>query len=261
VGTCLRDLWHARELILTLAEREMRARYKQAMLGLAWAILTPIALMLVFTLFFERVAKVNTGGSPYPVFAYLGLLPWTFFSTSVSQGGLSLVQNLSLLNRVYFPREVFPIAGMLVAGFATTVSSMVLVLLFLIYGISPKVTFAWVPVLLFIQTAFTLGVTLAVSAAVVYLRDIRHVLPLALQVGLFATPVAFGITAVPRAWTHAYVAVNPLAGVIDGYRTTLLMGEAPKLDLIAIAAIVSIAVLLGGYAFFKRLEGGFADVA
>jgi ABC-type polysaccharide/polyol phosphate export permease len=255
------EVWHARELVRTLAERELRARYKQAVLGLAWALITPLALMLVFTLFFNRAVDVKTGGVPYPLFAYLGLLPWTFFSTSVSQGGQSLIQNIPLLNKVYFPREVFPMASVGVAGLDTSVALLPLAGLFAIYGFLPKATSFWVPVLLLIQVAFTLGMTLIVSAIVVYLRDLRHALPVLLQIGLFATPVAYPIGFIPESLRVIYVVVNPLAAVIDGYRRSILQGLGPDWDLVVPAAISALVVLVVGYLVFKRLETGFADVA
>jgi ABC-type polysaccharide/polyol phosphate export permease len=256
-----RAVWRARELVRTLAERELRARYKQAMLGLAWALITPLALMLVFTLFFNRVAQVETGGAPYPLFSYLGLLPWTFFSTSVSQGGQSLIQNIPLLNKVYFPREVFPTASVAVAGMDSAVALLALGGLFAFYGFLPRITTLWVPVLLLVQVAFTLGVTLVVSAVVVYLRDLRHALPVLLQIGLFATPVAYGIDFVPGSLRMLYVVLNPLAAVIDGYRRTVLLGLGPDWDLVLPAAISALVVLTLGYLLFKRMEAGFADVA
>jgi len=257
----VRDVWRARELVRTLAERELRARYKQAMLGLAWALITPLALMVVFTLFFNRVAQVETGGAPYPLFSYLGLLPWTFFSTSVSQGGQSLIQNIPLLNKVYFPREVFPTASVGVAGLDSAVALVALGGLFAITGFLPRATSFWVPVLLLIQVVFTLGVTYVVSAVVVYLRDLRHALPVLLQMGLFATPVAYGIDFVPESFRTLYVVLNPLGAVIDGYRRTVLWGLGPDWGLVLPASISAVVVLLVGYLLFKRMETGFADVA
>jgi ABC-type polysaccharide/polyol phosphate export permease len=261
VGPALRELWRARELVLALAERELRVRYKQAVLGFAWAVVTPLTLMVVFTLFFNRVARVDTGGAPYPLFAYVGLIPWMFFSTSVNVGGQSLLTNMTLLNKVYCPREVFPTASVLVAGFDSLVALVALGVLFLVTGYVPKPTSLWVPVLAGVQVAFTLGVVLLVSALVVYLRDLRHALPIALQLGLFATPVAYGIDVVPASLRTAYAVVNPLAPVIDGYRRTVLFGQSPAWDLVGMAAGSAAIVLAGGYLLFKRLEVGFADVA
>jgi len=256
------ELWRSRELIRTLAEREIRARYKQAFLGASWAVITPVVLMVVFTVFLKRVAKIDTMGVPYPLFSYLGLLPWTFFSTSVNSGGQSLVSNSSLLNKVYCPREVFPVATVFVAGFDALISTGILGLLFAIYTFPPKITSLWVPVLFIIQIGFTVGVTLAISAVVVYLRDLRQALSILLQLGLFATPVAYGIDdIVPVGFQQIYSAINPLAAVIDGYRRTVVLGLAPRWELVWPAAITTVIVLIVGYSLFKRLETGFADVA
>ncbi|MGH9023204.1 MAG: ABC transporter permease [Acidimicrobiia bacterium] len=256
------EMWHSRELVRTLAEREIRARYKQAFLGFSWAVITPIVLMIVFTVFLKRVARIDTHGVPYPLFSYLGLLPWTFFSTSVNSGGQSLVSNSSLLNKVYCPREVFPIASVFVAGFDAMISTGILGLLFAIYTYAPKATTLWVPVLFLIQIGFTVGLTLFVSGILVYLRDLRQALPIMLQLGLFATPVAYGIDdIVAKPWRPLYCALNPLAAVIDGYRRAVVFGQAPRWELVGPAAATTIVVLVVGYLLFKRLETGFADAA
>ena len=256
-----RDLWRVRELVRTLAERDLRARYKQAALGMMWAVLTPLALMLVFTLFLQRVAKFDTGGVPYALFSYLGLLPWTFFSTSVSIGGQSLVSNSTLLNKVYCPREVFPLASVVAAGFDMAVAALVLAVLFAISGFAPKATAVWVPVLLPIQILFTISITLIVSSVLVYLRDLRHVLPIVLQLGLFASPVAYGMSVIPSSFRGIYSAINPLAAVIDSYRRTVLLGLPPDWKLLAPAAATTVVLFAVAYTFFKRMETGFADVA
>lgn len=257
----LRELWNSGELIRSLAERELRVRYKQAILGIAWAVVTPLALMVVFSLFFTRVARVDTGGAPYALFAYLGLIPWTFFSTSVSQGGQSLIQNMSLLNKVYCPREAFPLASVVVAGIDATLATLILAVLFPLTGYTPKSTSIFVPLLLLVQVMFTLGLALIVSAVVVYLRDLRHALPIILQLGLFVTPVAYGIEVIPESVRWVYALLNPLAPVIDGYRRTVLIGTPPVWTLLACGAVTSVVVLLAGYLIFKRLETNFADVA
>jgi len=260
VRTAIRELWEARGLVGILAEREYRVRYQQTVLGFAWALLTPVLLMVVFTVFLHRVAGVNSSPAPYPLFAYMGLVPWLFFSTSLSQGGQSLVANATLLNKVYCPREVFPLTAVLVAGVDAVLSLCVLAVLFGAYRYAPHAESYWIPVLLAVQVAFTLGVTLLVSAVTVYLRDVRHAVPIVLQVALFATPVAYGLDAVPPALRLPFVVVNPLAAVIDGYRRSVLFGDQPDLLLLGAAAMSAIAVLLGGYGVFKRLETGMADV-
>jgi ABC-type polysaccharide/polyol phosphate export permease len=257
----LRELWGSRELVLVLAEREFRARYKQTKLGFAWSILTPILLMVVFSVFFQRVANVDTNGVPYPLFTYVALLPWTFFNDSVSKGATSITMNLSLVNKVYCPREVFPLSTVATAAFDTLIATGVLGLLFAAYTFMPTGGILWLPVLLAIQVAFTVGVSLVLSAIVVYFRDLRQVTPMALQLALFATPVAFGLDSIPSGWRPLYSAINPLVPVIDSYRQTILFGEAPPGGLLAIAAASAAVWLVGGYLLFKRLETGFADVA
>jgi len=255
----VKEVWQVRELVRTLAERDFRIRYKQAVLGFAWALLTPLALMVVFTVFFQRVAKVDTNGIPYPLFAYLGLLPWTFFSGSVMQGGQSLVTNSQLVNKLYCPREVFPIASVMTAAIDTSIAVIPLGVLFVIAGFVPKVTTVWVPVLLVVQVAFTFGVTLFISAVLVFFRDLRHALPIILQLGLFATPVAYSLDVVPASLRVAYSALNPLAPVIDGYRRAVLLGLPPNWQLLVPGAVTAVAALLLGYVVFKRLEPGYAD--
>jgi len=257
----VREVWGARMLVVTLAEREIRIRYKQAVLGFAWAVLTPLVLMIAFTLFFRKAARIDSGPVPYPLFAFVALIPWTFFSTSVAQGGLSLINNVPLLNKVHFPREVFPMASVAVAGMDSLIGVAVLGILFLRFGFAPRSTAIWVPLILAVQLAYTLGITLLVSVVMVYLRDLRHVLPLLLQLGLFVTPVAFPLDVIPPSLLQAYVALDPLAAVIDAYRRSVLLGQPPAGGLIATAAGAAVVTLLIGYLVFKRLETGIADVA
>ena len=257
----IRDVWASRELVFTIAERDIRVRYKQTTLGASWALLTPVALMIVFTLFLQRVARFDTGGVPYPLFSYVGLLPWTFFSTAMSVGGVSLVSNTSLLNKVYCPREVFPIASIVTGVFDMVVAVSALALLFAILRFAPQPQSVWIPVIFAVQLAFTASVTLILSALLVYLRDLRHAVPILLQLGLLVSPVAYGLDVVPPRLQQMYVVLNPLAAVIDAYRSTVLLGRSPNWHLLVPAAMSSFVLLVLGYALFKRLETGFADVA
>ncbi|MEV4614631.1 ABC transporter permease [Kitasatospora sp. NPDC049258] len=256
-----KELWGARELVRALAERDLRARYKQAVLGFAWAVLTPLALCAIFTLVFHRAVKIETGDVPYPLFAYVGLIVWQFFSNTMNQGAVSLANNLSLLNKVYCPREVFPLATMLVAGVDMLIGIGVLGILFLVTWTAPAVTFLWVLPLVLIQLAFTYGVALVLAVAVVYLRDVRHLLPIITQMGVFATPVAYPLDRIPLQLQEIYCGINPLGAVIEGYRRALLYGQAPDLRLTLIAALSAAVYLVGGYLVFKKLETGIADVA
>jgi ABC-2 type transport system permease protein/lipopolysaccharide transport system permease protein len=257
----LREFWHARELLWALTEREFQARYAQTWLGIGWALITPVLLMLVFMLFVNRVINVDTHGAPYSVFVFLGLLPWTFFSASVSRGGLILVLESSVLNKVRCPREVFPASAITVAGYDFALSVFVLGILFIITGYEPRTTAVWAPLFLVIQIAFCTGIALGLSVLVVFIRDIGQALPLLLQLGLFATPVAYDISAIPREWQPLYAAINPLVGVIEGYRATILYGLQPPWRLVIPSGISAFVVLAGGYLLFKRLEPGIADVA
>jgi ABC-type polysaccharide/polyol phosphate export permease len=259
----IRELWGFRELIITLAERDLRVRYKQAILGLAWAILTPLLLMGAFSLVFTRFTHVNAHGVPYALFAFIGLVPWTFFSTGLTRGGLSLISNLPLLNKVYCPREVFPLASIALAAADALAATAVLVLLFAITGYAPQIGVLYAPLLLLVALEFTVGVTLIISVLVVYLRDLQVVLPLIVQFGLFLTPVAYGADAVVNGEQELalYSALNPLVPVIDGLRRGLLFGQPPEwLPLLAGAGSATL-VLACGFLLFKRLETGLADIA
>lgn len=263
VLSALRELWEFRGLTLTLAERDLRVRYKQAALGITWAVLGPLVMMVAFSVLFNRFAKVETEGAPYPLFSYLGLLPWTFFSAALSTGGLSLVTNVQLLNKLYCPREVFPIAAILDAAVDALIATCLLALLFPITGFAPKAEVYYVPLLLIVMTMFTVGVTLAASAILVYMRDLRLALPLLVQVGLFVTPVVYGAGSIShaKAFLIAFSAINPLVPVIDGLRSTILNGMAPDWASLGVGALSSMLYLLGGFVLFKRMETGMADIA
>ena len=257
----IRELWRSREVVWALSHRDFVARYKQAALGVGWAVFTPVVLMVVFSVFFQRVTKLDTGGAPYALFAYLGLLPWTFFSASLLQGGASLVSNNQLIRKIRCPREFFPISGVAVALVDGAIAVGVLLVLFLVKGFTPHGLAVLAPVFLLIQVAFTLGAVLIASAVLVYVRDLRHGLPVLLQLGLFATPVAYGLSAVPPHWRPAYSLLNPLVPVIDSYRRTILLGAQPEWGLVGLGALGAAIALVGGYALFKKLEPGIADVA
>jgi ABC-2 type transport system permease protein/lipopolysaccharide transport system permease protein len=261
VAVALRRLWGVRELVRTVAERDFRARYKQAVLGVAWAIITPLVFMAAFTLVFDKVADVDTGDVPYPLFSLMGLLPWSFFATSLNRGSGSLLENKSLLNKVAFPREVFPIASVGVAGIDATLSLSSVAVLFAAYGYMPKGTIYWVPVLLLVQVAFALGAALLAAIAVVYLRDLQYVVPMLLQLGLFVTPVGYPLEAVDERLRPVFSVLDPLVPVIDGYRRAVLDGQAPQWGLLALGGVGALGYLALGYTVFKRLEGGVADVS
>lgn len=257
----LRELWHSRELIRTLFERDLRVRYKQTVLGFGWSVIGPVTFMIVFSVFFQRAGHFNTAGAPYPLFSYIALVPWTFFSAALTLGSVSLISNVSLMNKIYCPREVFPLANIAASGFDALVSTTVLLLLFAIYRYPPALTSLWVPLLIVVLVAFTLGVTLFSAAVLIYLRDVRYVVPLGVQLGLFVTPVAYSLTVIPVKLQPLYALLNPVGPIIQDFRRTVLYGLSPEWSLFGLAAAASLAWLLGGYAVFKRLETGFADIA
>ncbi len=256
----LRECWGARSIVLSLAERSLRTRYKQAFLGYLWAIITPLVLMVGFTIIFGRIAKVDTNGAPYVLFAFLGVVAWDFTSTALDQGSLSLINSLSLLNKIACPREVFPLSNMAVAAADATLSVTCLLVLFAITGTLPSVTSVWVLAILPVHILLTAAITMGASIVVVYLRDLRYALPLMLQFGLLVTPVAYGLDVIPGAFRMLYVVVNPLGGIIDAYREAVLFGHAPG-RYFAAAAASTVVIFLGSYWLFKRLEIWITDVA
>lgn len=258
----LPKLWEARHIVWNLGMRELRVRYNQAVLGFGWAILGPVVLMIVISVFLKQASGVhiNTHGWPYPIFFYTGMLAWTFFSSALSSAGNILVSN-PLLNKVYAPREVFPLATIGTSGVDTLAATVVLLAMFVIYQRAPALTSVWVPVILVVLVAYTVGMGLIFSAATVYLRDLRQVLPLLLQVGLFATPVIWPLTKLPAAWQVPYCFVNPVGAVIDALRRTVLYGQHPDFATLGVGTVSAVLTLVLGYALFKRLETGFADVS
>ena len=257
----LRELWHARDLVRALVERQLRARYKQALLGFAWALIPPVAMMIVMTVFVSRAVTIQTQGIPYPLFSYIALLAWNFFANTLSGASSSLLGNVALLNKVYCPREVFPVSSAITSGVDATIGLSILGLLFVTHSYVPKATAIWVPLLLAVLVAFTVGMALIMSSLVVYLRDLRHMLPMITQLGLLATPIAYGMNKIPERFQLVYSAANPLAPVIDGLRRTVLLGQPPALDLLAAGAATSFLLLGVGFVLFKKLETGFTDVA
>jgi ABC-2 type transport system permease protein/lipopolysaccharide transport system permease protein len=258
----IRSGWRSRRIMWALAERQLRARYKQSLLGFAWALITPLALMVAFTLLFDRVAEIDTSGAPYALFSYLGLLPWTFFASSLNSGSASLLfGNQALLTKIPIAREVFPLSSIALATVDSGLALVALGVLFVALTYMPHIQALWIPVLFTIQLLFTVGCVLGLSVVVTYIRDIRQALPLILQFGLFVTPVAYGLEVVPSAIRPFYSFLNPLGPVIDGYRRTVLHGQSPEFDLIGIGAAGALCFFLGGFWVFKKLEPGIADVS
>ena len=257
----IRSLASAWEMVTTLTERELRIRYKQAVLGVAWALLQPVILIFTLTTFIGKLAKIDTDYKTYALFAVCGLVPWTFFASAVGQGGMSLLQNLQLINKINCPREVFPLAMVGVAAVDTITSMLAVIVLFAIHTTMPHAAaFVWAVPLILIEIFFAMGISLLVSSLVVHIRDIRHVLPVVIQMGIIFTPVMWPFDGLSHGRQILYAIVNPLGPVIDAWRRTALHGTMPDLQMLGIAAASSIVIFFIGFRVFKRLEASFADL-
>jgi lipopolysaccharide transport system permease protein len=268
--SALSRTWARREVIFALAERDVRAAYKQAALGMGWALLSPIIQVLLFSLLFSRVKAFHVKGVPYALYAYSGLLCWSYFAGSLSAGGNSIVGNIALLNKTQFPRECFPLAQMLEQSLYTVIALIPLSILMLYLGFAPHIEVLWAPVLIAIELLFAIGVVLAMASLIVYVRDLVQILGIITSLGLFATPVIwpfYKISNVTWGPLHHvdmrpyYSAFNPLGPVIDSLRRCMLQGLSPDWSLLGIAAISASVYFVIGYKLFKRLEVGFADIS
>jgi homopolymeric O-antigen transport system permease protein len=258
-GLALGELWRQRELLYVFAWRNILVRYKQTAFGVAWAILQPFFLMIVFTLFFNRLGNAQSNGIPYPIFSYAGLLPWTFFSTSVTQSSLSLVSNSNLLRKIYFPRLIIPISTVLTSLVDFAVASSLLAGLMLYYGVYPApLRLLALPALLLLAIATALGVGLWLSSLNVLYRDVQYVVPFLVQAWLFATPAVYVGKTFDEPW-GTLLGLNPMQGVVSGFRWALLSSGSPPGPTLAVSAAVALVVLVGGTFFFRRLERTFAD--
>lgn len=255
----LDDVWRYRELLAFLVWRDLKVRYRQTVLGAVWAVLQPFVTMVVFSVVFGRLAGVPSDGVPYPVFAFAALVPWTFFSTGIAQSANSLVGSQSLIKRVYFPRLVIPIAAVAVGLVDLAIASVVLLGLMLAFGIVPSLTLLWAIPLLALAFVTSLGVGLWLSALNVRYRDIRYIVPFLVQVWLFATPVAYPASLVGEPWRTLY-ALNPMVGVVEGFRWALLGTDTAPGPLVVVSGLVAVVVLITGALYFRRAEGSFADV-
>jgi lipopolysaccharide transport system permease protein len=255
----LRKLFRYRELLWIWTMREIKIRYKQSLLGAGWAILQPLLMMLVFTVVFSLLARMPSDGIPYPVFSYAALLPWTFFVTSINFGSASLITNLNLVTKTSFPREILPMGSIGASFFDYLVAASIFLVMLFVYRVPLTWNVLWVPVILSVQILLTIGVTLLAAALVVFYRDVRFIVPLGVQVWLFATPVIYSTSLIPDP-LRPYYMLNPMAGLIDSYRQVLLFGQQPSLIYLGLSCLVAILMYLVGYRLFKRLEKSFPDV-
>ena len=255
----LRDLWEYRELLYFLTWRDIKVRYKQTVLGAAWAIIQPFFTMVVFSLFFGRLAKIPSDGIPYPLFAFAALVPWTFFANGLSQSSNSLVGSAELITKVYFPRLIIPVSSILSGLIDFVIAFAVFILMALYYGISPSISIIVLPFLLLLGFITALGVGLWLSALNVRFRDVRYIIPFLTQFWLFATPIAYPSSLLSEPWRTVY-GMNPMVGVVEGFRWALLGTETAPGAMIIVSSLVAVCLLVSGVFYFKRVEKYFADV-
>ncbi len=263
----LRELWLYRGLLYFLIWRDVKVRYKQTALGASWAIIQPFFTMVVFSLFFGRLAGVPSDGIPYPIFAFAALVPWTLFANGLMHSANSLVGSQNLIKKVYFPRLSIPVATVLAGSVDFALAFLVLIAMMLAYGIVPTANIIWLPLLLLLAVVTSLGVGLWFAALNVRYRDVQHIVPFLVQIWLFITPIAYPSSMLDEPWRTLY-ALNPMAGVVEGFRWALLAnapmeGEAALAapgPMIAVSSVAAVAIFLGGAFYFRRLERSFADV-
>ena len=259
VSLKLDELWEYRELLYFLTWRDIKVRYKQTVLGAAWAIIQPFFTMVVFSLFFGKLAKMPSDGIPYPLFSFAALVPWAFFANGLSQSSNSLVGSAHLITKVYFPRLVVPISSVISGILDFALSFIVLLGMTLYYGIIPTFNIIWLPFLLLLALVTALGVGMWFSALNVQFRDVRYILPFMTQFWMFATPIVYPSSLLPEPWRTVY-ALNPMVGVVEGFRWALLGTQTAPGPIIIVSSFASIAILIGGAFYFRRMEKTFADL-
>lgn len=261
--SALLQLWDYRELTYALTTREVKARYRQTLLGFGWAVAQPLAFMVVFSLVFSRFARLPSDGIPYPIFAYAALVPWTFLSNALSTATIGLVSQRSVVTKTYFPREVIVFSQVGARFIDFLAAALILGGMILFYTLrgeltpSPWMLFA--PVILLLEIMLIAGASLVTSALHVSFRDLAPIVTLGLQVWLYLTPVSYPLSVVPD-WLWPIYVLNPMVGIIDGFRSTIARGQPPAWDLLAISTIISVVLLVGAFIYFKRAERAFADV-
>lgn len=255
----VRALWEYRSLLYFLVWRDLKVRYRQTLIGIGWAILQPVIAMVIFTVVFGRFVRVPSDGLPYPIFAYCALLPWTYFASALNRCVVSVVGNAQLISKIYFPRLLLPIASTISGLFDFTASFVLLLGMMAWYGIAVSWTIVVVPALLLFALLAVLAVGLWLSALNVRFRDVGLAIPFLVQIWMFASPVAYPVSLVPEQYRLLY-GLNPMVGVIEGFRWALLGKSVPDPAMLAVSAVVVLVALVGGLVFFRRMEDSFADV-
>jgi ABC-2 type transport system permease protein/lipopolysaccharide transport system permease protein len=260
-----KSLWADRELIRTLAERDLKTRYSQSVLGILWSLITPVITVLMFTLFFKKIGHLQTPGIPYPLLAFTGLIPWNFFTSGFSSGYSALGSNSNLMSKIACPREVFIFSSISTSLFDMVLACVPLGVMFLIFGQAPSSTAYWIVPLFILQLMFMFGMSFMFSVLTIYLRDLRLVIGGFLSAGLYLSPVAYPVQNVlqrlPPPIRKVYPWINPFVGLLDSYRRALLEGMGPDWSIMGPGAVTCVVALLIGYLVFRRLEPGVADIA
>ncbi len=255
----LKEIWNYRELLYFLTKRDIKVRYKQTVLGGLWAIIQPVFMMVVFTLFFGRLAKMPSDGIPYPIFVYAGLLPWTYFANAVSASGNSLVGSANLITKVYFPRLIIPASASLAGLLDFFIAMLVMGAMMIYYNFIPNIGILLFPFLVGLTFLCAVGVGLWLSALNVKYRDIRYVIPFLIQIWMFVSPVIYPVSMVPQKYQWA-LALNPMGGVINAYRASLLGHMPINWSLLGLSTVIIMILFLSGLYYFRRMEKTFADV-
>lgn len=255
----LSEIWQYRELLYFLSWRDIKVRYKQTALGAAWAILQPVFTMVLFSLIFGRLAKIPSDGIPYPIFAYAALVPWTFFANGLTQSANSLVSSQNLIKKVYFPRLIIPMSSVIAGAVDFVLAFAVLLGMMVFFGVFPTLNVIWLPCFLALVLITALGVGLWLTAINVQYRDVRYTIPFLTQFWLFATPIAYPSSLLQEPWRTIY-ALNPMVGVVEGFRWALLGTQTAPGPMIMVSAVAALTVLVTGAFYFRRAEKTFADM-
>jgi lipopolysaccharide transport system permease protein len=259
VSLRLHELWSYRELLFFLVWSDIKVRYKQTILGAAWAIIQPFFTMVIFSIFFGALAQIPSDGIPYPIFSYAALVPWTFFANGLRHSSASLVGSAGLISKVYFPRLVIPISTVFAGIVDFLLAFAVLILMMWFYGMTPTLAVLWLPLLLLLALVTSLGVGLWFTAMNVQFRDIAYVVPFLVQAWMFATPIAYPSSLLMEPWRTIY-GINPMVGVIEGFRWALLGTDTAPGPVIFVSSFVALLILVSGLFYFRRMERSFADV-
>jgi lipopolysaccharide transport system permease protein len=259
VSQRLQEIWEYRELLYFLTWRDIKVRYKQTVIGAGWAVIQPVLTMLVFSLFFGRLAKVPSDGIPYSIFAYTALVPWTFFANGLNQSATSLVVSSNLITKVYFPRLTIPLSAVLSGSIDFALSFLVLLLFMAYNGIAPSLAMLWLPLFILLALVTSLAVGLWLAALNVEYRDVRYVVPFVVQFWMFATPIAYPSTLLAQPWRTLY-GLNPMVGVVEGFRWALLGVNTAPGPIVLASSVVALALFGSGALYFWRVESTFADV-